>query len=307
VPPDDSRRRWLVAALLGGLAVLALLAFLLLGSADKATVPPVVGQTLEQARTRVDRAGLDVEVKRRTDQAPRDFVFEQSPNPGQEVDQGSVVTLFVSNGPSTVRVPDVVGQQEADARRRLRRADLRPDVERETSTKVAAGIVIRTDPGPGRPAERDSTVTLVVSSGPDQVSVPSVIGETQEDAVARLRDAGLSPIVRERSSSEPVDTVIEQTPASGQEVEEGSSVTIFVSNGEVREVPDVTGSPQSEAEADLDDAGFGVNVRTRETDQPDEEGIVLSQSPRGGVERREGATVTITVGEPAPPVPEPTP
>ena len=306
-PPDDSRRRWLVAALLGGLAVLALLAFLLFGSADKATVPPVVGQTLEQARQRVDRAGLDVEVKRRTDQAPRDFVFEQSPNPGQEVDEGSVVTLFVSNGPSTVRVPDVVGQQEADARRRLRRADLRPDVEREASTKVAAGIVIRTDPGPGRPAERDSAVTLVVSSGPDQVSVPSVIGETQEDAVARLRDEGLSPIVRERASSEPVDTVIEQTPAAGQEVEEGSSVTIFVSNGEVREVPDVTGSPQSEAEADLDDAGFGVNVRTRETDQPDEEGIVLSQSPRGGVERREGATVTITVGEPAPPVPEPTP
>ena len=306
-PPDESRRRWLAAGLLGGLAVLALLAFLLFGSADKVTVPPVVGQTLEQARQRVDRAGLDVEVKRRTDQAPRDFVFEQSPNPGQEVDEGSVVTLFVSNGPSTVRVPDVVGQEEADARRRLRRADLRPDVEREASTKVAAGIVMRTDPGPGRPAERDSAVTLVVSSGPDKVSVPSVIGETQEDAVARLREEGLSPIVRERASSEPVDTVIEQTPASGQEVEEGSSVTIFVSNGEVREVPDVTGSPQSEAEADLDDAGFGVNVRTRSTDQPDEEGIVLSQSPRGGVERREGATVTITVGEAAPPVPEETP
>jgi eukaryotic-like serine/threonine-protein kinase len=306
-PPEARRRRWLALALIGGLAAAALLAFLLFGSADKATVPPVVGQTLEQARQRVDRAGLDVEVKRRTDQAPRDFVFEQSPNPGQEVDQGSVVTLFVSNGPSTVRVPDVVGQQEKDASRRLRRADLRPDVEREASTKVAAGVVIRTDPGPGRPAERDSAVTLVVSSGPDQVSVPSVIGETQEDAVARLRDAGLSPIVRERASSEPVDTVIEQTPAAGQEVEEGSSVTIFVSNGKVREVPDVTGSPQSEAEADLDDAGFGVNVRTRQTDQPDEEGIVLSQSPRGGVERREGATVTITVGEPAPPVPEPTP
>jgi serine/threonine-protein kinase len=305
--PDRNRRRWLAVALFGGLAALVLLAVLLFGSADKVTVPPVVGQTLEQARQRVDRAGLDVEVKRRTDQAPRDFVFEQSPNPGQEADEGSVVTLFVSNGPSTVRVPDVVGQEQADARRRLRRADLRPDVEREASTKVAEGIVIRTDPGPGRPAERDSAVTLVVSSGPDQVTVPSVIGETQEDAVARLRDEGLSPIVRERASSEPVDTVIEQTPAAGQEVEEGSSVTIFVSNGAVREVPDVTGLPQSEAEADLDDAGFGVNVRTRPTDQPDEEGIVLSQSPRGGVERREGATVTITVGEPAPPVPEETP
>jgi eukaryotic-like serine/threonine-protein kinase len=92
-------------------------------------------------------------------------------------------------------------------------------------------------------------------------------------------------------------------------VDEGSSVTIFVSNGEVREVPDVTGLPQSEAEAELDDAGFGVDARTRSTEQPDEDGIVLSQAPRGGVERREGATVTITVGElvEAAPAPEGTP
>jgi eukaryotic-like serine/threonine-protein kinase len=307
-PLKRSRRPWLVAGAVAALAGIVVLAVVLLGGADKVTVPPVVGQTLEQARQRVDRAGLDVEVKRRTDQAPRDFVFEQSPNPGQEVDEGSVVTLFVSNGPSTVRVPDVEGLDEADARRRLRRADLRTDVERESSTKVAEGLVIRTDPGPGRPAERDSAVTLVVSSGPDQVTVPSVVGETQEDAITRLREEGLSPIVRERASSEPVDTVLEQTPGAGTEVDEGSSVTIFVSNGKVREVPDVTGLTQSEAEAELDDAGFGTNVRTRVTDQPDEEGTVLSQSPRGGVERREGATVTITVGELATePAPEPTP
>ena len=295
--PERRRRRWLVAAIAAAVAGLAVLLFLLLGSGEKVTVPPVVGQTLDQAQLRVERAGLEVEIKRRTDQAPRDFVFEQSPNPGQEVDEGSVVTLFVSNGPSTVRVPDVVGLAEADARRRLRRAELRADVERESSTSVADGTVIRTDPGPGRPAERDSAVTVFVSSGPEQVTVPSVVGESQEDAVARLREDGLSPIVRERSSSEPVDTVIEQTPEAGQEVDEGSSVTIFVSNGEVREVPDVTGLTESEAEAELDDAGFGVSVRTRETDQPDEDGTVLSQSPRGGVERREGATVTITVGE----------
>ena len=59
--------------------------------------------------------------------------------------------------------------------------------------------------------------------------------------MARLREEGLSPIVRERASGEPVDTVIEQTPAAGQQVDEGSTVTLFVSNGEVREVPDVIG------------------------------------------------------------------
>ena len=174
-PPDDSRAP--VArgrAARRALAVLALLAFLLLGSADKVDGP--AGRRADPgagAGSGSIGAGLDVEVKRRTDQAPRDFVFEQSPNPGQEVDKGSVVTLFVSNGPSTVKVPDVVG-----LRARRTRAGVcavrtcgRTSSGR-ASTKVAEGIVIRTDPGPGRPAERDSAVTLVVSSGPEQVERP---------------------------------------------------------------------------------------------------------------------------------------
>ena len=308
-PPSEERRRnpWIVAAVVGALAAIALGAFLLLSGGEKVTVPTVVGQTLPQATQRLDSAGLGVEVKRRSDQAPRDFVFEQSPNPGQEVDKDSVVTLFVSNGPTTVKVPDVVGLSDDDARRRLRRSDLRATIERESTTKVPEGTVIRTDPGPGRLIERDSSVTLIVSSGPGEVEVPNVVGEDQESAVARLREAGLSPIVRERSSSEPVDTVVDQSPAAGQQVDEGSTVTVFVSDGKVREVPDVTGLTQGEAEAELEDAGFNVSVRTRETDQPDEDGTVLSQSPGGGAERRESATVTITVGVLATPDEAPAP
>ena len=295
---EEHRRRnpWVVAGILAALAAIAVGAFLLLTGGEKVTVPTVVGQTLQQASQRIDRAGLGVEVKRRADQAPRDFVFEQSPNPGQKVEQDSVVTLFVSNGPTTVKVPDVVGQTEDDARRRVRQADLRIATERESSTKIPEGTVIRTDPGPGRLIERNSSVTLFVSSGPGEVVVPNVVGEDQESAVTSLRAEGLSPIVRERSSSEPVDNVVAQTPVAGQRVDEGSTVTIFVSDGKVREVPDVTGLTQGEAEAELEDAGFGVSVRTRETDQPDEDGTVLSQSPRGGAARRERATVTITVG-----------
>jgi beta-lactam-binding protein with PASTA domain len=309
IPAPARRRRnpWIVAGVLAALAAIAVGGFLLLGGGEKVTVPTVVGQTLEQASQRLDRAGLGVEVKRRADQAPKDFVFEQSPNPGQNVDRDSIVTLFVSNGPTTVKVPDVVGQSQDDARRRVREADLRAEIKRESSTKVADGTVIRTDPGPGRLIERNSSVTLFVSSGPGEVVVPNVVGEDQESAVSRLRAEGLSPIVRERSSSEPVDTVVDQTPAGGQRVEEGSSVTIFVSDAKVREVPDVTGLTQGEAEAELEDAGFNVSVRTRDTEQPDEDGTVLSQSPRGGVERRERATVTITVGVLITPEETPTP
>jgi serine/threonine-protein kinase len=305
-PPDERQRRyrwiWPVAAL--ALAALALAGYLVLRSPSQTSVPLVVGQTLDSASAEIDRAGLQIDVRRRADRAPRDIVFDQAPNAGRRVDDGSTVAVFVSNGPGTVKVPDVIGLAEADAKRRVRAAGLRPQVEKESSAKVAAGIVIRSDPSAGRPVDRRSDVTLVVSSGPEQVVVPDVTGRDEEEAVGALRAKGLSAVVREQASSEPQGTVVKQSPTGGQQIDQGSSVTLFVSNGKVKEIPDVTGLGQAEAESQLEDAGFTPSVRTRPTDQPDEDGTVLSQSPRGGAERREGSTVTLTVGQlttPAPP------
>jgi eukaryotic-like serine/threonine-protein kinase len=113
-------------------------------------------------------------------------------------------------------------------------------------------------------------------------------------------------IIRERVSREPADTVVDQTPAAGQQVDEGSTVTLFVSNGRLREVPDVVGLPQSEAEAEIGDAGFNASVRTTPVEKPDADGRVVSQTPSGGKERRRGETVVITVGQLTPPT-SPTP
>ena len=84
-----------------------------------------------------------------------------------------------------------------------------------------------------------------MSSGPEQVAVPDVTGQDQEEAVATLREKGLSAVVREKASSEPEGTVVSQSPVGGQQIDQGSSITIFVSNGKVKEVPDVTGLSQS--------------------------------------------------------------
>jgi eukaryotic-like serine/threonine-protein kinase len=302
-PYDGGRRRWLWALGLLGVAAVALIAFLLFRPANQVHVPGVVGQTLNSARGELEHAGLAVDVRRRANPAPADIVFDQAPNPGQKADDGSTVAVFVSNGPGTVKVPDVIGLVEGDARKRMRAADLRSTVQQESSPKVEKGLVIRTDPSAGRPVDRNTAVTLVVSSGPEQVEVPDVTGQNEEDAIARLRDAGLSAVSKEKASSEPSGTVVSQTPASGQQVDQGTSVTIFVSNGKVKEVPDVTGLTQADAVSQIEDAGFTPAVRTRQTDQPEEDGIVLSQSPRGSSKRRESSTVAITVGALATPAP----
>jgi beta-lactam-binding protein with PASTA domain/serine/threonine protein kinase len=299
-PPEEPqpRRRWpWVAGALAAIAAGVLLFVLLNNGPGTTSVPLVVGQTLDSATAELERAGLQVDVRRRADRAPRNIVFDQAPNPGEKADDGSSVAVFVSNGPGTVKVPDIVGLTEADAKRRVRAAGLRPQSERESSVKVPVGIVIRSDPSASRPVDRRSAVTLVVSSGPEQVAVPDVTGQDQEEAVTALRAKGLSAVVREKASSEPEGTVVSQSPVGGQEIDQGSSITIFVSNGKVKEIPDVTGLSQTEAESQVEDAGFTPSVRLRPTDQPDEDGTVLSQSPRGGAERREGSTVTLTVGQ----------
>ena len=122
--------------------------------------------------------------------------------------------------------------------------------------------MIRSDPGAGARIERDSRVTLFVSTGPKEVTVPDLVGQDQDEAASRLRDDGLGVIIRERASREPVDTVVDQSPGAGQQIDEGSTVTLFVSNGRLREVPDVIGLVQAEAESELGDAGFSVSVRT---------------------------------------------
>jgi beta-lactam-binding protein with PASTA domain len=294
-PPERRRRRWPWALGVIALAAIALGSFLLL-RVEQVRVPPVLGQTLESARQDLSAAGFEIDIKRRSDPAPVDTVIDQVPAPAAEADEGSTVTLTVSNGPSTVKVPDVVGLIERDARRRVERRGLDPEVERESSTKVVEGAVIRSDPGAGVAIDRGSRVTLFVSTGPEQVTVPDVVGLDQEDALTRLRSRGLSVVVRERASSEPIDTVVAQSPVAGQEVDEGSSVTVFVSNGRLEEVPDTVGLDQADAESEIRDAGFRVSVRTRVVDEPDREGRVLSQTPSGGREQRKGSTVVITVG-----------
>jgi serine/threonine-protein kinase len=129
--PAERRRRRIALILLPILVLTAIGvgAYYLL-KPDRVTVPIVVGKQLEPAAGELRLAGFAVDIDRRADPAPRDTVFRQVPS-GGEADKGSTVTLFVSNGPSTARVPDVLGLNQLDARRRLRRAGFRPFVSRE--------------------------------------------------------------------------------------------------------------------------------------------------------------------------------
>jgi serine/threonine-protein kinase len=90
--------------------------------------------------------------------------------------------------------------------------------------------------------------------------------------------------------------VLEQDPAPGSKVEKGVAVTLTVSSGPSEVVvPDVTGLDAASARAQLADAGFDVIAVDQPTSDPDEDGVVVDQSPESGSSATHGSTVTITV------------
>ena len=128
-------------------------------------------------------------------------------------------------------VPSVANLREQQAIREMESAGLKVTVEREFSDEVRDGFAIRTVPREGADARSGQRVTLFVSNGPEQVSVPDVTGLSQGSAESEIQNAGLRTAVGEEESDETEGEVISQDPAGGTQVDRGATVTITVSTG----------------------------------------------------------------------------
>ena len=221
-PVDERERRW-PWYVIGGLALalVAALAFLILSgvlATDKKEVPRVTGKQLVKARAIMERAGFDVQTERVQSAQPFDQVLDQDPNAGEEAEVGSKVTLEVSGGPGEVLVPAVDGLTEVEAVKELHKAGLEVTTDPEFSDKVKKGNAIRTVPKEGSSITKGTRVRLLVSQGPEQVTVPDVTGLSQTSAESRLRDAHLEVSVDEQESEDVADgDVISQSPTAGNE------------------------------------------------------------------------------------------
>ena len=167
------------------------------------------------------------------------YVYEQSKAEGQKVKKGATITLYISKGLSTKKVPDVYGQTESAAVSKLKAEGFKPAVEEMPSDDVEAGKVIKTDPQRTEVVGDNLDLKVYVSSGKSlkNVSVPSVVGMKQADAEKELKDKNLVASVKEKLITAddkyyPVGYVVKQEPDTGSaQIPEGSTVTIYVSSG----------------------------------------------------------------------------
>jgi serine/threonine-protein kinase len=309
MPPQArrrGRRREALAVLALLLAALGVILYFLLrssGSPASFAVPNVVLQPVGTATQTLQSDGLKVATQ---DVQPAfgfgpGTVLDQSPKPPNKVSKGNTVTLKVVMTPAQVNVPDVTGQDVGTATNTLQQAGFTVSQQSRQSNQTA-GTVIDQSPSGNSQAAQGSKVTLTVSSGPAQITVPDVVGEDQATAANRLGSAGLTlgSVANQPSATVPSGSVISTSPSPGAKVNPGSTVNLVVSSGQPpnqAQVPDVTGQTQGQAKAALTAAGFTPQASAQPVSDPAQNGVVLSQNPPGGTTANQGSVVAFTVGK----------
>ncbi|MGH2792454.1 MAG: Stk1 family PASTA domain-containing Ser/Thr kinase [Actinomycetota bacterium] len=300
-PEKSNAGKYILITLLV-LGLLALGAFLLtnlLGGGAEVEVPRVTGLSEDQATQRLENAGLEVDPRDRSNAGVDEGeVFRQNPAPGETVEEGDTVVIFVSSGPGEVTVPNLTGLTGADARDTLEAEGLELGNTRTENSDQPEGTVIAQNPRAGEQLNEGEEVDITLSSGVALVQVPGVIGLTEGEAVATIQGAGLVADVVTESSEEEEGTVIDQDPPEGTEVEEGDAVRIVVSEGEEFDMPDVRGEDADDAEQFLEeDFGLEVDQEATPAPCPQEPGTVCDQNPAPGESVSPGDSVTLFVQE----------
>ena len=311
---EERKRRRLLWGLLAAAVVIGLLIGLALTRDTTTEVPNVTGEQRSAATQRLERNGFSVAkvvmVERET---AANTVLEQDPAASPPANEASLdcsflsffcskpkVTLTVSAGPGSGKVPATAGLSRDEASEKLEAEGFGVKIETVNSASVEEELVIHSEPSAGKTATHGSDVTLFVSAGPKLAKVPVLVGTQRSVAVQQIRGRGLEPSVSEAESNSPAGEVIRQSPSAGKEVDPGSAVAIVVSAGKQQaKVPNVIGKLRSEAVQAMRAAGLVPTVEEEETEVPGKVGRAIDQFPPPGSELEPGETVTIVVGKQA--------
>jgi eukaryotic-like serine/threonine-protein kinase len=205
-------------------------------------------------------------------------------------------TSTTSEAELEVEVPDVVGEQVEDAERALRNEGFDVRVTREQDETFPPGQILRQNPRAGETVPGGSEIEIVAAQAPDEIPMINVVGQTEDDAKANLRELGFIPLtVRAVDESVPEGVVISQQPPVGTTLSQGSTVEITVSTGRERViVPDLTGATLQEARVELADLALN-STETQEPSDEVEQGLVIRTTPVAGTTVDSGSSVDIVV------------
>jgi serine/threonine-protein kinase len=193
----------------------------------KVSVPEVKGDTWTQAQGILRNAGLQPR-KFSVPGATKDQVTATDPPAGKSVPKGTIVRVKVMSGPVQATVPNVVGMSLSQATSTLNAAGFRANLSYTDSTAPKDQVISQT-PASGTKEPKGTSVTVRVSNGPPEVTVPDVVGYTSQQAVQTLEAAGFQVVQQTISTGADQDNIVQsQNPPGNSQALKGSTVTIVV-------------------------------------------------------------------------------
>ncbi|MGF1947729.1 Stk1 family PASTA domain-containing Ser/Thr kinase [Enterococcus gallinarum] len=225
---------------------------------EKITLKNYEEKNFEDVKAELIKLGFsEDQIKEETkssDDIGEGLIISQSPDVGEKVSpKEDDITFVVSTGPESFAMEDYYGQRIEDVRAALTSKGVPTEniYEQSAPSDEPVGTVINQAPGAGESVITSQTViTLTVSSGQEMVNVPRIIGQSRNDAVAALNEAGLKYSIKEESGyndSVPAGEVTDVSPGEGTSVAVGSSVNVTISKGPKPESSTSESSASSES------------------------------------------------------------
>jgi len=309
---DRSKRVWgfvgigaLCLALLAGAIFLTLRVISAPPPAALVAVPDLSGMSLEEAtaKLRDSRLTLGTVTPTESTDADKDKIVNQRPSSQTQVEQDSTVNLEIGKGISLVAVPNVLSYTPEDAKKTLNTANLQYQEIDKPSADADKGKALAQDPAAQTRVKPGSTIKVTVGSGLQTVQVPNgIIGQNLDEATAQLKKAKLQVVSQQADGTEPLNQVTAMNPAAGAQVQEGTPVSLTVSNNSLMIMPNLQNSSIDQAVAALQAQGWNgdpssINQTTQPVGDPGLVGAVLTQNPgEGTVVKKTGTPVTVAIG-----------
>ena len=209
-------------------------------------MPDVVGLTRDEAQQKIEGAKLKFEVaseEYNTD-VEENHIISQDPTYVEgynRVKQGSTVKVVVSKGTEKTKVPKVIGLSKDDAIEAIEDAKLKAEIVEEASKKIEEGYVISQETDANTEVNAGETIKIHVSTGTEKVTVPGVVGKSQDEAKKTLQDLGfVVTVTTTEDSSKDNGVVLKQSLDEGKTVEKGSAITITANTYEASKSAQVT-------------------------------------------------------------------
>lgn len=283
-------------------------------------MPNLLGKTMTEAKTELANLGISITLSgsEASSEYKENQIMRQNIKAGERTAVGStveVVTARAGTGTTAedsdtekpqekkeqATVPNVVGQTEANARSALEAAGLKVgSVTEANSDTIQEGYVISQGMTANTQVERESSVNLVISKGPNKVKVTDVIGHEESRATNELQGDGFKVAVKDVYTDEMRQgLVVSTSPEKGTPVDPGSTITISVSRGrEQVKIPSVSvGMTFEEAADKLEDAGFEGAIReASESSESVGEGFVTRYDPRKTVDPEGTVIIYVSTG-----------